>query len=148
MTTPTPHPIQLKASETYLISIDPLTPAQALGVPEDGPTMSLIQQWIDTKVNEAIKDLKADLKEDLESICYRELADNIDMSELADRIGASSVAREMDLSDIADEINLTDLGAEIDLPALASGLDLQNMVNYRHLAVALINHLREAQAKP
>ena len=148
MTTSTPHPIQLKASETYLLSIAPLTPAQALGVPEDGPTMSLIQQWIDTKITEAVKELKSDFKDELENFDYGELASNIEVSDIADRISASSVAQEMDLSDIADEINLTDLGAEIDLSALASVLDLENMINYRHLAVALINHLREAQAKP
>jgi len=128
----TPLPIKLIASETYLISIDPTpTPAQALGVPEDGPTMSLIHQWIDTKVSEAIKDLKCDLKEEVERFNYVELADNVDLSDLASHIDAEELASRIETSDVAASIAPENIAKEIDLAELAEH------INYHSLARAI-----------
>lgn len=126
----TPLPIKLKASETYLLSIDPTpTPAQALGVPEEGPTMSLIHQWIDTKVSEATKDMKSDFKDALENFDYAELASNIEVSDIADRIGSRRIAEEIDHSELASHIEAEDVASEIDLEDLAQHIDATDVAN-------------------
>lgn len=126
----TPHPIKLDASQTYLVSIDPLTPAQALGVPEDGPTMSLIHQWIETKVSEATKDMKSDFKDALENFDYVELADNIEVSDIADRIGASRIAEEIDHSELASHIDVKDVASHMEASDIASEIDLENLAQH------------------